>query len=113
MKKSILIACVIIFVVQGLSHALTEISPATPTSSDVIEITVSGEWNNSCVPDLSWVTVEGDSIYFYADHIFPPGICLTVMTPWSLTDHAGPLSAGVYTIYAYGPSGQGPCVISQ
>jgi hypothetical protein len=78
-----------------------EIIPEHPTSSDVVVITISGWWGNSCTPNASNVSVMGNDIYFDVIWDYPPGIiCLDVITPWALTEYVGPLSVGTYTVYA-------------
>ena len=39
-------------------------------------------------------------IYFDVFWDYVPEICLTVITPWELTESVGPLPTGTYTIYA-------------
>ncbi len=91
----------IMFVMPGVNHALVEISPEYVTTFDHIFVIVSGWWGSSCTPDRSLVTVVGNDIYFEVGHYVPPGICLTVMTPWSLWNIVDPLPAGTYTIYSH------------
>lgn len=101
-KVAVLINFALCLILSGILSAETQISPTNPTTSDVISIMVSGWWGDACVPNVSFVSVSGDEIYFevYAD--YPPGtVCAFVMTYWELYDFVGPLSQGTYTIYAY------------
>jgi parallel beta-helix repeat protein len=78
-----------------------DISPARPATDDVVHITLSGIWGDSCIPYDSSAAVIGNDIYY--DVIGPndPNIvCSAVPTPWELTESVGPLSAGTYTVYA-------------
>jgi hypothetical protein len=100
-RNNAAVALVLLFLVTGTLTAETEIFPANPTEFDFITITVSGEWPNSCVPNVSYVTVIGDSIHFEVFDDYPPGACLQVVTSWELTNYVGPLSPGTYTIYAH------------
>ncbi len=77
----------------------TVIEPANPTSSDVVTITVWGQWPDSCVPHGSSARLEGNNIYLNV--IWEPGrICADVISGWSETQSIGPLSPGIYTMYA-------------
>ena len=79
----------------------TDIVPLNPNSSDNVVITLSGEWDSSCIPNASAISVTGNDIYFDAIWDYPPDIiCLGVISGWSLTRSVGPLSAGTYTVYA-------------
>jgi parallel beta-helix repeat protein len=78
-----------------------EIVPENPTSSDVVVITLSGQWGSSCTPNDSSISVIGNDIYFDVIWDYPPGVvCLSVITPWKLTRSAGLLQPGTYTIYS-------------
>ena len=81
------------------SPSNVEIDPPIPTTSDVVTVTLSGYWGDSCIPIDSAVLVTGNEIYF--DVIaHPPSGCLTVITPWERTEYVGPLTFGTYTVYA-------------
>ena len=82
-----------------LDNTDTEIVPSNPTSHDIVCITLSGWWPDSCIPIGSAISVEGDHIYF--DVIDDPNLsCWTVPTEWAQTQYIGPLPAGMYTVYA-------------
>jgi len=109
MKKAGLISFVVFFMIVGQvvgdawywPPSYTEIVPQNPTSSDVVAITLSGHWGDSCIPNVSNISVVGNDIYFDVILDYPPGIiCLFVITPWELTEYVGPLSLGTYSIYA-------------
>ena len=82
----------------GLSSV--QIDPPQPSSSDVIGITLSGEWSNTCTPFSSFAWIIDDKINF---EVIPSYSCMcgATITPWELTDYIGPLSSGTYTIYGY------------
>ncbi len=73
------------------------VNPPCPHPSAPFDITLSGEWPDSCQPDASSVQVTGNRIDFTVES--PGGICLPVITPWSRTETVGPLGAGVYEVY--------------
>jgi len=74
------------------------IVPQNPISSDVVVITLSGLWPDSCIPHASAILVTGNNIFF---DVIPSGInCAAVITPWEQTQSVGPLSSGTYTVYA-------------
>ena len=78
------------------------ISPQNPSPSDIVEITLSGEWYDACVPNRSSISVVGHDIYFDAilDYYWPDIVCAMVISGWTLTENVGPLSPGTYTVYA-------------
>jgi hypothetical protein len=96
---------------------MCSIAPPSPTSADQVTITLSGEWNDSCVPRESQITIVRNTIYFDVFH-YSGGVCLMVISPWSLSQTVGPLAPGYYyvvaTLYDYGagwppPSGWVTC----
>ncbi|UCF42393.1 MAG: right-handed parallel beta-helix repeat-containing protein [Planctomycetota bacterium] len=112
MKKASLISFAVFFIITGQASGdwtpwywpptdNIQILPENPTSSDVVVITLSGDWPDSCIPNGSSVSVTGNDIYFDVIYDYPPDIiCLTVITPWQQTQSVGPLSPGIYTVYA-------------
>jgi len=78
----------------------TVIEPAHPTSSDVVTITIGGDWPDSCAPYDSSIRMEGQSIYFDVAVGGGRRGCADVITAWSQTKTLGPLSPGTYTVYA-------------
>ena len=102
MKNPNVFCMAFIFIIPQICLSDTTISPVNPTLSDIVEITVQGEWGSSCIPNESWVDIFGNEIHFVVRDNYPSGVgCLTVMTPWQRTGHVGPLAAGTYTIYVY------------
>ena len=107
MKRIALISFALLFVIAGQAAAEwwwiptdgAAIVPPNPTSADVVTITLSGEWSNSCIPDDSAISVIGNEIYFDVIWTYSPSWCLTVITPWELTESVGPLPPGTYTVY--------------
>jgi len=78
-----------------------EIVPGNPTSSDAVNITLSGSWGNACAPNASVISVVDNDIYFDVIQDYPPGVhCALVVTPWWLTEEVGPLEVGSYSLYA-------------
>ena len=77
----------------------TDIVPLNPTIADVVSISVGGVWANSCIPNGSSISVDGNDIYFDVIQE-PPEICLTMITSWEQVQSVGPLAAGVYSVYA-------------
>ena len=109
MRKASLISFAVLFVMAGQAVAIwgwpptngVLVVPEHPTSSDVVAITLGGEWGSSCTPNASNVSVMGNDIYFDVIWDYPPGIgCADVITPWELTEPVGPLPTGTYTVYA-------------
>ena len=105
MKNASRITLVLLLISSGSLRGDTpwceaEISPSNPTSTDIIDIVLSGWWGDSCVPNDSSVSVVGNSIYVDVIWDYPPGIvCLAVISDWTLPDEIGLLPPGIYTVY--------------
>lgn len=96
---------VLFFVVAGQAYGVptgpfnVSILPPNPTSQDIVAITASGEWSDSCIPNASLISVFGNDIYFDVFRNYPPGIvCAQVVSGWQQIRHVGPLSPGIYTL---------------
>ena len=77
------------------------VTPEEPTCSEPVTIEMGGEWPNSCIPNGSGITVDGEEIHFTAVHDYEPGTaCAQAFTAWSLAEDVGPLEPGTYTVYA-------------
>lgn len=75
------------------------ISPDEPVEDVPVAITVSGEWPNTCVPNDRQLIIDGQTITFEVILDYPPDIiCFAMITSWSSTLNAGPLSAGTYQV---------------
>lgn len=106
MKNSVLISCVVFFMVAGevfgegeWTPDNVEIVPENPTSADVVDITFSGNWPDSCIPSSFPIEVTGNDIYFNVISDLND-VCTQVPTPWQQTRSVGPLSPGTYRVYA-------------
>jgi hypothetical protein len=103
MRNAGIISLAILFVMAGgaIGNCDVEIVPEHPTSFDIVAITLGGEWGDTCIPNASAISVEGNDIYFDVIWDYPPDIiCAYMITPWELTEFVGPLPCGTYTIYA-------------
>jgi hypothetical protein len=79
-----------------------EISPQNPTCSDIIAITLSGEWPDGCIPNASSIWTYDNNIYFVVYCNYLPGtVCPTIITPWQRTESLCPRPLGRYTVYTY------------
>lgn len=92
-----------------LPYWVGEVATTAPDENGIGFITLSGEWGDSCAPDAISHEFVWDTIQLVVEH---PGInvtCLTVITPWLLTESFGPLPPGSYdifaTLYAVDPHG--------
>jgi hypothetical protein len=106
-KKHIGLAlCVLFFVMAGQAYGgvptgpfNVSILPPNPTSQDIVAITATGEWSDSCIPNTSFIPVIGNNINFQIYANYPPyTACLQVISGWQQTKQIGPLSPGVYTL---------------
>lgn len=101
-----LVLCVLFFAMAGQAYGdmpswlnNVSISPPNPTSQNVVTITVSGKWSDSCIPNGSFIWVFGNDIYFEVFRDYPPDImCWQVVSGWEQTQSVGPLSPDVYTL---------------
>ncbi|MHC4216464.1 MAG: hypothetical protein ACYSWP_24195, partial [Planctomycetota bacterium] len=75
-------------------------TPLYPSTTDVVSITVGGEWGDSCIPNGSAISVVGNNIYFDVVHEYPPDVfCLTVIMGWQEEQFIGPLPSETYSVY--------------
>lgn len=65
----------------------------------VVQISMSGTWHSSCVPQNPLVRMTGVDIYFMLSYASPSAICLQVLTPWSESATTAPLPDGTYRVY--------------
>jgi len=108
MKKGFLfsLAVLLMFVGQVMGSwywpgGEVAIEPGEPTTSDVVSITLSGDWPDSCIPLGSEISVSAGEIYFDVIHDYPQDVgCFQAIMPWEKTETVGPLAAGGYTVYA-------------
>lgn len=96
-------ACLATGPVQAQPGGAVLVRPAVPTSSDVIEVEVSGTWRDSCVPDFHGVpqpvSNDGQELVVRLDAVIPPGLsCLQVLTNFTATAEIGPLPVGSYDL---------------
>ncbi len=84
------------------------VTPAHPAAKDVLTLTLTGTWPNSCPPNKLKVTLAGSSINI--DLLLPGAedgstpVCKVIKTDWQLMATIGPLAVGTYRIYARGVS---------
>ena len=76
------------------------VTPACLDPSTTISLRLSGQWPDSCIPNLSHTQVNGAVVDFFTVRDPPPGNCLTVISNWSRTELVGPLPPGFYTVFA-------------
>ena len=81
----------------GSSQIRIDISPPVPTITDVVTITVSGVYTESCTPGYASHQVTGHEIAIQSAPSSET-ICSPVETPWSYDVAVGPLEAGLYTV---------------
>lgn len=78
------------------------ISPRFPQSGDLITVTISGEWRNSCIPNRTSHDRIGRTIQAYAIADYPYDIvCLMMITPFEITESLGALPPGTYAVDAF------------
>jgi hypothetical protein len=74
--------------------------PTCPRTGVEFAVNIGGEWPDSCPPNILEISVRGDEIDLVAINDPPPGICLAVITNWSLSVSAPRLETGTYTVFA-------------
>jgi hypothetical protein len=116
--RNIPIACLVLLLTVPLSsawpaqtaapmYALT-ITPANPTTKDILVLKLVGTWPNNCPSNKLKLTLEGNDINI--DMLLPGAedgstpACKAIKTDWQATAAIGPLAAGTYRIYARGVS---------
>jgi hypothetical protein len=78
------------------------VSPADPTDLDRWTVTLSGEWPDSCTPQLIGIELKGTTIEVEADITFGGEVCLPAVTPYAVSVEVGPLPAGTYEVEVRG-----------
>lgn len=83
--------------VFGAFNHDVDVIPVNPTTADSVFVTLSGEWNNSCVPAGIFSNVDGDEIKVA---VTAPGgfMCADVMSGWGETTELGRLEKGTYSL---------------
>jgi hypothetical protein len=86
---------------QQCGYALRlDVVPSFPTEGDAVQITVSGDWPNSCRPEYQTHKVGPGAIGITS--VCPPdAFCADVITPWGFTVDVGSLSSGPYEAQLY------------
>jgi hypothetical protein len=109
MKTAAPIIFVFLFIIVGHTTEVwswppsyTEIIPQNPTPSDILIITLGGNWNDSCIPNASAISVTDNDVFFDVIWDYPPlTFCMAICCPaWKRTESIGPLSRGRYTVYS-------------
>ena len=89
------------------AYTLT-VTPASPTSQDVITLKLAGTWPDNCPPNKLKVTLQDGNIDI--DMLLPGAedgnvpVSKAIPTAWQQTATIGPLAAGTYGIYGRGVS---------
>lgn len=76
------------------------VEPACVAPGVPFTIRLGGEWPDACPPNTASALVFGQVIDITTRREPPPGVCLTVITPWTLPVGVGGLAAGTYSVYA-------------
>ncbi|MBW7883249.1 MAG: fibronectin type III domain-containing protein [Caldilineaceae bacterium] len=76
---------------------LISVEPPLPTNSDLITITVSGVYTNSCTPVYASHQLV-DHVISIVGQLSGELFCLPVETAWSYAVQVGPLPTGTYTV---------------
>jgi hypothetical protein len=85
-------------------NSQVELSPANPTSNDVITYKLTGTWQNGCVPQSPSVSISTGVVRIHTSNSH--AVCTQALTPWTLTGSIGVLASGNYSLIAdySGPS---------
>ena len=76
------------------------VDPACPHPTSPIMLQFSGQWHDSCIPNMARAGVTGYVVEVRIITDPPPFICLFVITPWSIDVPLDPLPAGRYDVFA-------------
>lgn len=72
------------------------VMPSAPNVNSDISVEIKGTWFDSCVPGNPQVSRVGNAIKVNTSN--PGAVCLTVLTPYTVTAPLGKLPAGSYTL---------------
>jgi hypothetical protein len=116
-RLPILLFTLLVAVVASPAQANNEVltvSPPSPSELDPLVFTLTGEWTNSCVPELVGAELGGSILEIEAILLFPGVNCAQVVTPYVVSIEVGRLPAGSYNVRVAGiPNFPPPTVIAQ
>lgn len=103
--RPVLIAALALLVAAPAALALPTVNvstlPAKPVPGDTVQILISGDWPDGCVPE-QWaeITTAQSGNAFTVTLSFVPfyGPCTTAVTPYKVTVPAGKLAEGTYDV---------------
>ena len=81
-----------------VADARIEIAPERPMSSDIVRIAANGVLPVPCYDVVSTVTVVGRVILVEVEARGRGGLCIQVLSFWSVAHEVGPLAAGPYQV---------------
>jgi hypothetical protein len=85
-----------------LNGPIITFNPHIPSTNDVIEVEVSGEWSDGCVPEYQAPFVRRNNRRIDVYSSTPAGtLCTMAITPWNFTVDVGYLPQGEYTVSVY------------
>jgi hypothetical protein len=92
-----------------------EIVPMCPANGEELTVIAAGDWTDSCIPKQIEIERSGTLLAVRAIRDYSPGSgCLTVITPWRLSQTVDRLPPGTYAVELYvlnrgEPSPKEPC----
>jgi hypothetical protein len=76
--------------------------PSLPAQDDNVQVTVSGDWYDTCIPSFLSHQIDNNVIRVDAVVDYPPGTgCADMITPWKFMEDIGELSPGSYEVALY------------
>jgi hypothetical protein len=117
-RREIHIACLALLLTASMSAVIwaqtappaytLSVTPANPTSQDILTLKLAGTWPDNCPPNKLKVSLQDGNINI--DMLLPGAqdgnvpVSKAIKTDWQGTATIGPLAPGTYLIYARGVS---------
>lgn len=96
------------------SDEVLTVSPAAPTELDSLTFTLTGEWRDSCTPQLVGAELSNGVLDIEATLQFPGKVCLPAVTPYEVSIEVGRLPVGTYDVRVSGiPNFPPPVVVAR
>jgi hypothetical protein len=85
-----------LFLASTVSAALTEFTPAAPTTAGPVSVTITSEPSTPCPPQVHALTRNGKTVRLELERW--TGACIAVVRPWKATFDLGSFAAGDYLL---------------
>ena len=113
LRSAVVFAVLLVLCALPVSAANEEVSvtPPNPTELDDLTVTLSGEWPDSCTPQLVGAELANGILDVEAIIQFPDAACADVISPYQVSIEVGPLPPGDYLVRVSGIPNFPPAVV--